>query len=141
MLIQIEVENCTDCPYFDKRYEFGEYTSYCSHEEAAKTGPEGIGSEAAYNHVGQDRLPSKGISYLCPFKKREANRWILVTDRLPVDRIRCEVIGKDEDGLIISTMNYEPVGKKFVSSGPYYPEVIAWRPVPSELDKENDDDE
>lgn len=71
MLIQIEVENCTDCPYYHERYEFGEYTSCCLHEDADKTGPDGIGCEAAYNHVGQDRLPDEGISYQCPFKKKK----------------------------------------------------------------------
>ena len=69
MIIKIEVNNCTDCPYYHERYEFGEYTSCCTHEGADATGPDGIGCEAAYQHVGQNRLPEKGISYLCPFRK------------------------------------------------------------------------
>lgn len=74
MLIQIEVENCTDCPYYHGRYEFGKYTSYCKHKDADKTGPDGIGCEAAYNHVGHDRLPNKGISYQCPFKNKKVGK-------------------------------------------------------------------
>ena len=72
MIIQIEVENCSDCPYLGHWHEFGHSSTYCTHEDA-DTGIDGIGYNSAYQH-NNDRLPEAGISYLCPFRRKRGSK-------------------------------------------------------------------
>ena len=67
MTVMIEVNKCSDCPYYYNRYEFGVYTNCCTHKEASKE----INEESAYNNVGNNRLPTDKISYKCPIKKEK----------------------------------------------------------------------
>lgn len=64
MEINMKVSKCSECPYFSKRYEFGEYTSYCGHKDAN----ENINMNGAYTHVGNDRIPHDTVSWQCPIK-------------------------------------------------------------------------
>ncbi len=65
MGITIEVSKCSECPYYDERYEFGTYTAYCSHKDAN----ENINMNGAYLHVGTDRIPKDSISWQCPVRR------------------------------------------------------------------------
>lgn len=64
MEIKLEIKKCPECPFYGNRYEFMKWTSYCKHEKA----PKEIDYEAAYNNVGNDRLPKDTISGRCPLK-------------------------------------------------------------------------
>lgn len=65
MKITIEIDNCHECPFYNERYEFGEYTNFCGHSKANNH----INLAHAYLNVGNNALPNEGISCWCPYKK------------------------------------------------------------------------
>ena len=64
MQIVFNVNNCSECPHYKERYEFGEWTAYCGHKDAN----DDINSYGAYLHVGEDRIPKHSIIWQCPMK-------------------------------------------------------------------------